>query len=185
MFIEHSLRIIMFALVTMLSVQMVTAVTEKRFVANTPESKIVISSLVSSVGDIDRQLRCLTRNVYFEAGNEPPEGKIAVAQITVNRLSDGRFGDDICAVVHAKNSFTDRIMCQFSWLCDGSEKRRTIKNEMWNESEVAAKKVLLEGFRLPSLGDALYFHATYVNPQWRNLERVATIGNHVFYKSKV
>jgi spore germination cell wall hydrolase CwlJ-like protein len=47
-----------------------------------------------------------------------------------------------------------------------------------------AKKVLLEGFRLPSLKDALYFHADYVNPGWPNMTRVAQIGNHIFYKKK-
>jgi spore germination cell wall hydrolase CwlJ-like protein len=46
-----------------------------------------------------------------------------------------------------------------------------------------AKKVLLEGFRLPSLEPALYYHADYVNPQWR-LDRVAKIGTHIFYKPR-
>jgi spore germination cell wall hydrolase CwlJ-like protein len=44
----------------------------------------------------------------------------------------------------------------------------------------AAKKVLLEGFRLPSIKNALYYHADYVNPGWRK-ERVAKIGKHIFY----
>ena len=32
-----------------------------------------------------RQLSCLARNIYFEAGSEPFEGKVAVAQVTLNR----------------------------------------------------------------------------------------------------
>jgi spore germination cell wall hydrolase CwlJ-like protein len=44
-----------------------------------------------------------------------------------------------------------------------------------------AKKVLLEGFRLPSLEKAMYFHGDYINPGWKR-ERVAKIGNHIFYK---
>ena len=41
--------------------------------------------------------------------------------------------------------------------------------------------VLLEKFRLPGLKHALYFHGTYINPGWKK-EKVATIGNHIFYK---
>ena len=43
-----------------------------------------------------------------------------------------------------------------------------------------AKKVLLEGFRLPSINKALYYHADYVNPKW-NKPKVAKIGRHIFY----
>jgi spore germination cell wall hydrolase CwlJ-like protein len=55
---------------------------------------------------------------------------------------------------------------------------------MWEESMEVAKKVLLEGFRLPSLKDALYFHADYVNPRWSNMIKLNQIGNHIFYKKK-
>ena len=51
----------------------------------------------------------------------------------------------------------------------------------WAESEEVAKKVLLENFRLPGLTQAMYYHATYVNPGWR-LQRVTQIGQHIFYK---
>jgi spore germination cell wall hydrolase CwlJ-like protein len=43
-----------------------------------------------------------------------------------------------------------------------------------------AKKVLLEGFRLPSLKNALYYHADYINPGWHK-PQVAHIGHHIFY----
>jgi spore germination cell wall hydrolase CwlJ-like protein len=46
-----------------------------------------------------------------------------------------------------------------------------------------AKKVLLEGFRLPSLKDALYYHATYVNPSWGK-PVLQKIGQHIFYGEK-
>jgi spore germination cell wall hydrolase CwlJ-like protein len=52
---------------------------------------------------------------------------------------------------------------------------------MFKESEMVARQVLLENFRLPSLKHALYFHATHINPKW-NREKVAQIGGHVFYK---
>jgi spore germination cell wall hydrolase CwlJ-like protein len=44
-----------------------------------------------------------------------------------------------------------------------------------------AKKVLLEGFRLDIMKKAMYYHADYVNPNWK-LEKIGKIGRHVFYK---
>jgi spore germination cell wall hydrolase CwlJ-like protein len=138
----------------------------------------------SSISEMERELRCMTRNVYYEAGGEPVEGKIAVAQVTLNRAKDGRFGAGICGVVNEKSVVFNKVLCQFSWLCDGSESRRQVNKAIWQESEVAAKKVLLENFTLPSLESALYFHADYVNPQWKGMEKVAKIGHHIFYKPK-
>jgi hypothetical protein len=127
-----------------------------------------------------RQLECLTRNIYWEAANEPFEGKVAVAQVTLNRMQSGKFPDSVCGVVYQKNVFYERVVCQFSWYCEGNHKVKAIHKPMWLESEEVAKKVLLEGFRLPSLQKALYYHADYVNPGWQ-LPKIEKIGRHIFY----
>lgn len=130
----------------------------------------------------ERQLSCLARNIYHEAGSEPFEGKVAVAQVTINRAnSDGKFPGDICKVVFQKNIFYDKVLCQFSWVCDRSSNFKPKFPSIYDESYEVAKRVLLEGFRLPSLTEALYFHADYINPGWKR-ERVAKIGRHIFYK---
>jgi spore germination cell wall hydrolase CwlJ-like protein len=127
-----------------------------------------------------RQLECLTRNIYWEAASEPFEGKVAVAQVTLNRMQSGKFADSVCGVVYQKNVFYERVVCQFSWYCEGNHKVKAIHKPMWLESEEVAKKVLLEGFRLPSLQKALYYHADYVNPGW-NHPKIEKIGRHIFY----
>ena len=137
-----------------------------------------------TVEDRTRQLACLTKNIYWESASEPFEGKVAVAQVTINRVESGKFAPDICGVVYQKNIVYDKIVCQFSWFCDGSSKIRPIYPAHWKESEEVAKKVLLEGFRLPSLKTALYFHADYVTPQWGK-PQVAKIGRHIFYGEKI
>jgi spore germination cell wall hydrolase CwlJ-like protein len=137
-----------------------------------------------SAADRARQLDCLTRNIYWESATEPFEGKVAVAQVTINRVESGRFAPDICGVVYQKNVVYDRVICQFSWNCDGSSKIRPIYPAHWKESEEVAKKVLLEGFRLPSVKNALYFHADYVNPRWGK-PQVAKFGRHIFYAEKI
>lgn len=130
----------------------------------------------------ERQLACLAKNIYHEAGAEPFEGKVAIAQVTLNRAnSDGKFPGDICRVVYQKNMFYDKVLCQFSWVCDRQTNFKPKYPDVYEQSMEVAKKVLLEGFRLPSLTEALYFHADYINPGWKH-QRVAKIGRHIFYK---
>jgi len=135
------------------------------------------------ISDLDRELLCMTRNIYYEAAREPAEGKIAVAQVVMNRVAHPDFPKTPCDVIHQRTSFSRGPVCQFTWLCDGSVERNRIRQDLWQESERAAKKVLLEGFRLPSLERALFYHADYVNPNWRQV-RVATIGRHIFYEPR-
>jgi spore germination cell wall hydrolase CwlJ-like protein len=129
----------------------------------------------------EQQLDCLTKNIYHEAGSEPFEGKIAVAQVTMNRVNSGQFPDDVCKTIHQKNVFYEKVVCQFSWVCDRSLKFKPVNSVNYDESTKAAQKVLLENYRLPGLEKALYYHADYVNPRWGK-EKVAKIGHHIFYK---
>jgi len=127
------------------------------------------------------QLDCLARNIYHEAGYEPFEGKVAVAQVTINRAESGEFPSDICRVVYQKNVVYEKVLCQFSWYCDSASAKKPMNGPVYTESMEVAKKVLLEGFRLDSLKDALYFHGDYINPGWKK-KPVAKIGHHIFYK---
>lgn len=129
----------------------------------------------------ERQLGCLAKNIYYEAGGEPFEGKVAVAQVTLNRVNSGQFPEDICKTIYQKNIVYEKVICQFSWACDRDTGARPPNNASYKESVEVAKKVLLEGFRLPGLKDAMYFHGDYINPGWKR-EKVAKIGRHIFYK---
>jgi spore germination cell wall hydrolase CwlJ-like protein len=126
------------------------------------------------------QLDCLARNIYHEAGSEPFEGKVAVAQVTINRTESGEFPSDICGVVYQKNVVYQKVLCQFSWYCTTAGSQKPMNGPMYTESMEVAKKVLLEGFRLPDLKNALYFHGDYIQPGWGK-KPVAKIGRHVFY----
>lgn len=129
----------------------------------------------------ERQLSCLATNIYYEAGNQPFEGKVAVAQVTMNRTESGLYPADICKTIYQKNIVYEKVLCQFSWVCDRAVMIRPVNRANFKESEEVAKKVLLEGFRLPSLKDAMYFHGDYINPGWKR-EKITKIGNHIFYK---
>lgn len=129
----------------------------------------------------ERQLSCLAKNIYHEAGSEPFEGKVAVAQVTMNRVANSQFPSDVCKVIYQKNMFYEKVVCQFSWTCDREVAFKPTNRANYNESMIAAQKVLLEDYRLPSLKNALYYHADYINPGWKK-EQVAKIGHHIFYK---
>jgi spore germination cell wall hydrolase CwlJ-like protein len=129
----------------------------------------------------ERQLGCLAKNIYYEAGNEPFEGKAAVAQVVLNRVDSGRFPSDICGVIYQKNKVYEKVLCQFSWFCSQATMIKPINKATYNESMEVAKKVLLEGFRLPALKNALFYHASYIDPKWQR-KRITQIGLHIFYE---
>ncbi len=129
----------------------------------------------------ERQLGCLAKNIYYEAGYEPFEGKVAVAQVTLNRVESGKFPGDVCRTIYQKNIFYEKVVCQFSWACDRTALGRPVNKVAYAESMEVAKKVLLENFRLPGLKEALFYHADYVNPGWKK-EKITQIGRHIFYK---
>ena len=130
----------------------------------------------------EKELHCLAQNIYYEAGSESYDGKLAVAQVTVNRAESGKFPDTVCGVVKQKSVLQGRTVCQFSWFCSAKARvKLPFNSEMYQESLRAARQVLIDGLELEKLKDALYFHANHVNPNWGKV-RVAKIGNHVFYR---
>lgn len=146
-------------------------------------TKHVVKQPLDTPRYIEKQLACLSKNIYWEASGEPFEGKVAVAQVTMNRVASGQFANSVCDVVYQKNTFFNKTICQFSWFCERNHITKTISTESFKECEDVAKMVLLEGFRIPSLRDALYYHADYVDPKWKK-QRIAKIGRHVFYKDR-
>lgn len=119
---------------------------------------------------------CLAKNIYHEAGVESTMGKFAVAQVTLNRLREGRYGKDICKVVHAK--------AQFSWTLNKKKLNETPKGQLWEQSKAVATAVLAHGARVPSLKDATYYHTDYIKkPVWtRSLDKIQQVGAHIFYR---
>ena len=126
--------------------------------------------------DIGKQILCMAKNLYYEAAMEPFEGKLAVAQVTMNRANSSQFPSNVCDVVYQKTGST----YQFSWV---GEKVGGIKNKYaWEECLIVAKKALTENKLHDTIyrTRAMYYHNTSVQPQWK-FKYVAKIGNHLFY----
>lgn len=128
-----------------------------------------------------KEMDCLAKNIYYEAGSESFEGKMAVAQVTINRVNSGKYPSSICGVVYQKDKIKGRTICQFSWTCN---KLTTPKNSyMWQESQYVAQKALTEPIahvRILQV-NAMFYHASYVHPKWDKKGAVMKIGNHIFY----
>lgn len=120
-----------------------------------------------------KDVDCLAKNIYYEAGVEDEIGKFAVGHVTLNRLKTGYWGKDICAVVYSKN--------QFSWT--RIKKLKKPGSENWNKSMIVAYQVL-NGQRVNTLGQSLFYHADYIKtPNWVVPgEQITQIGRHIFYR---
>lgn len=176
------LRLVSYTMAMLAAVWTVSLVTTQKL-QDLRSGRMIDAPQFATVKERERQLKCMADNVYWEAGGEPAEGKIAVAQVVMNRAASSQFPSDVCQVIYQKNVFYQRVVCQFSWYCESNHRTRPVNPENYDESVDAARLVLMEGFRLTSVKDAMYYHADYVNPQW-NKTRVAKIGRHIFYKDK-
>lgn len=121
-----------------------------------------------------KELLCLARNIFYESGNEPEAGKIAVGVVTLNRVEDPRFPQTVCEVVKQKTVvhrarevvhketvkvgffkipetrtktvtvIDKKTVCQFSWVCEITKRINKDSDERWTESLDVAQR-LLEG----------------------------------------
>lgn len=143
----------------------------------------VDSQRIEDLRQRDIDLRCLAENIYFEARGEPLAGQYAVAEVTLNRVASRHFPNSICEVVHEArwDVRRKRRTAHFSW----TDLKRTLmrpRGEPWRQAMEVATAVY-DGTHTPRVPDALFYHATSVDPYWaKHKKSVARIGNHVFYR---
>ena len=120
---------------------------------------------------------CLAQNMYFDSRGETQVCQEFVAWVTLNRVMDPKFPNDICAVV-----WQDQ---QFSWTHDGKSDTPT-DPAAWAQAQAIAEETLLAyGVDRDPTEGATYFHAHHVNPPWaQKFERVVQIDGHIFYADR-
>ena len=131
----------------------------------------VLSSPIVDINLSSKDIDCLAKNIYYEAGSEPEEGKVAVDMVTINRVRDGRFGKTVCSVVDQRTvkvrmrevtetkmvqtgyfgrpeSVTQKTVvaenvtvCQFSWRCVLVHTPKST-DERWEASRRVAERLL-------------------------------------------
>ena len=66
-----------------------------------------------------------------------------------------------------------------------SKRLTIIHTSLYNSVREVAVYVLMNYENMADITKgATYYHADYVNPQWRNMERLTVIGRHIFYNRK-
>jgi N-acetylmuramoyl-L-alanine amidase len=119
------------------------------------------------------ELECLATGIYFESKSEPLAGQLAVGKVIANRAnSGGRFPSTYCGVLFQHG--------QFSFIHGRSLPHVAHSNHQW-QTAVAIAKIVDQGLKDAGIHGALFFHARYVSPGW-HLKRVASIGNHIFFR---
>jgi spore germination cell wall hydrolase CwlJ-like protein len=134
-----------------------------------------LAAMVSQLRASDpgsRELECLAGAIYFESKSEPLKGQLAVGHVIANRASSGRFPSTYCGVVYQRS--------QFSFVRGHSMPPIARSGMQWKNA-VAIAKIVDQKLQPTPVSKALFFHARRVSPGWR-LTRVATLGNHVFYR---
>jgi len=124
---------------------------------------------------IEKEIKCLADNIYFEARNESVKGQLAVAHVTANRVKSEKYPNTICSVVWEYR--------QFSWTLDGKSDVPKNKKAYKHSKEMAI--YVLKANAIDFTYGATHYHATYVRPYWaKNLKHIMNIDNHIFYKFK-
>ncbi len=149
----------------------------------------------------EEEFNCMRLNMYYEVRNQKSdEAYAAVGYTVMNRVAQKN--SSICGIVKKKgrSKTTGKIVCQFSWYCDGKSdvpklmvRTKTGKmvpnlseQEAWNRAGRLAEAVMRNEVDNP-IGRATMYHATYVSPKWdfKKLNKVARIETHIFYETKV
>jgi spore germination cell wall hydrolase CwlJ-like protein len=119
----------------------------------------------------DEALQCLAGAIYFESKGEPLTGQLAVAEVIINRAKSGRFPTNVCGVVKQRGQFSFVRGGQIPNINAGAAYRTAI---------AVAKVALASAWNSPA-DKALYFNTADRRPSVRAI-KVASIGNHVFYR---
>jgi spore germination cell wall hydrolase CwlJ-like protein len=135
-----------------------------------------LSSMVAQLRSSNpgsRELECLAVGIYFEAKSEPLVGQLAVGEVIANRAnSKGRFPSSYCGVLFQRS--------QFSFIRGKALPSVPRASRQW-QTAVAVAKIVDQDLKDSAADKALFFHARRVSPGWK-LKRVASIGNHIFYR---
>jgi spore germination cell wall hydrolase CwlJ-like protein len=181
-------RIGSYLLVLLLGV-MITSTANRYTLVETTE-EITPEVKVAKVVD-PKQLACLAKNIYFEAGGEPLLGQAAVARVVMNRIRHG-FGSNPCSVIYQStvvNKETDEgemqkvKLCQFSWVCEGKSDPNTKSPRYQQAKQVAYDVLAHDAYADVVPKSTLFFHSVSVAPGWA-YNKVKKIGNHIFYSKE-
>jgi spore germination cell wall hydrolase CwlJ-like protein len=152
------------------------------FLSFMPRVSITASDNVEQikVGKIDPvQLKCMAKNIYYEAGGESVKGQAAVARVVMNRVSHG-FAKTPCGVIYQATVTNKGKACQFSWVCEGKDNINTRSYRYLVAERIAYDVMINDQYKEVIPKSMLFFHNLSITPPWP-YQQSLKIGNHIFY----
>lgn len=120
----------------------------------------------------DEHLRCLASAVYFESQGEPLAGQLAVAQVILNRVKSGRYAGTVCGVITQRG--------QFGFVRGGTIPAINETRSAFRTAIAVAKVAMSKAWVAQQAASAMFFNG--VRAARVGSHRIATIGNHAFYR---
>lgn len=127
----------------------------------------------------DEEVYLLAQLVHHEAHNQSYNGKVAIAEVVLNRVRSGLFPNDVEDVINQKGQFLNS---------------RRLKNINPTDLEVRiASNVLNGNLRVFNDTGVLYFRnptvtsgiSAKLDKNWGSLDYVTYIGDHAFYSQNI
>lgn len=140
------------------------------------KTMIVALSVLSNVAHAysEKEIKCLTNNILYEARGEGVKGMLAVADVTMNRVKSKRFPNTICGVVYQPH--------QFSWTKQPKQRLKSLELQV---EYVLARQLAIartKGYHKGLTKGSTFYHNHSVSPRWASkMKNVKTIKNHKFY----
>lgn len=127
-------------------------------------------------------LKYLTAIVYCEAGNQSYKGKLAVANVVLNRVKSKKFPSTIKGVISQKNQFTPYRSGSFQKAVkkyEGSSKMSSAEKKQMTACKKAAQDALKGK---TAIGKSYYFFSAYSSKKsiTRKYKNAVFIGAHYF-----
>lgn len=130
-----------------------------------------VAAQTGTHADDEEALRCLATTIYYESKGESLAGQLAVAEVVLNRAKSGRFASDICGVIKQRG--------QFSFVRRGIIPAVDTGRAAYRRAVAVARVALADLWDSPA-SNALFFNGRRAGLP--GLTKVASIGNHVFYR---
>ena len=174
------IAVIFLTMIFLCSSQM-TVTAAAKMKGNTKSGSVLLENNVtvySTYMYTNQELKYLTCIIQAEAGNQPYAGKVAVANVVLNRVESERFPNTIKSVIYQNNGVP-----QFTPTVNGSLRAKLKNYKKMSEQTRAcqkAAKAALAGENV--VGDKLFFCVYEPAVAERAGEgNYQVIGDHIFY----
>ena len=125
---------------------------------------------------------CLKSILWFESRNQGFRGMTAVLSVVVNRFKSKNYPETYCKIESQPK--------QFSYVVNGRKPKIIVKNEqdekaLEQASKLAYDAAVVGSFKPIFPSTVLHYARKEIENTWtKRLDKYATVGDHVFYKSK-